>query len=107
MDHPLLDGNQFLILVGIVAGMLIVGWIAFFIVVFRKGDGVKDVLEGGGFLQNLTVIAAVIATGLLATIGVVKGELVIALYSAIVGFVLGTGGQSLKRRRTLERVQQT
>lgn len=87
---PLLDGVYFLYFVTTVCGMLALGWVWFFWVVKQNSEGVHQVLAGGAFLQNLTVIGIVVMVGVLSIGGVLTGELAATLLSGIVGYVLGT-----------------
>jgi len=97
VDQPLINGTQFLILIGVLCGMLILGWLMFFFVVLKNKENVRDLLTGSSFLQNLTVIGVVISTGLLAIVGVLKGELAATLLSGVVGYVLGSTARGLEK----------
>lgn len=102
MEQPFVSGSQFLILMGIVCGMLIVGWLMAFFVVLRNKEHVRDLLAGSSFLQNLTVIGVVITTGCLAIVGVLKGELAATLLSGVVGYVLGSQSRSGRERTRMQ-----
>ncbi len=90
MDKSLITGSEFIYLIMIICGMLLVSWLWFFSVVRKNGESVRDLLTGSSFLQSLTVIGVVITTGILAIVGVLKGELASTLLSGIVGYVLGS-----------------
>jgi hypothetical protein len=70
--------------------MLLSGWIWFWWVVMKKQESPSQILVQTAFLQNLTVIGVVCASGLLALVGVIKGELEATLLTGIVGYVLGS-----------------
>src|SRR6266545_2663955 len=90
MSPPSFDAGHFLYLVLIVAVMLLCGWLWFWWVVMKRGESPSQILFQTAFLQNLTVIGVVCASGLLAVLGVIKGELEATLLTGIVGYVLGS-----------------
>src|SRR5450759_4312363 len=85
-----IDAEHFLWIVAITAVMLLSGWIWFWWVVMRKEQLPSQILFQTAFLQNLTVIGVVCASGLLALIGVIKGDVEATLLTGIVGYVLGS-----------------
>ncbi len=97
MNNFMITGCQFLILMGVLCAMLILGWVMFFFVLIKNRENVRDLLTGSSFLQNLTVIGVVITTGLLALVGVLSGELAATLLSGVVGYVLGSSPRGSQR----------
>jgi hypothetical protein len=85
-----IDADHFLWIFMVTAGMLLSGWIWFWWVVMKKQESPSQILFESSFLQNLTVIGVVCTSGLLALIGVIKGDLEATLLTGIVGYVLGS-----------------
>jgi hypothetical protein len=54
--HPILEGIQFIYFCLIVAITSLIGWAVFFKVVSKKDGNVRELLSGGSFLENLTVV---------------------------------------------------
>lgn len=97
MEQPIISGNQFIYLMIIICGVLLIGWIWFFYVLKKNNENVRDVLVGSSFLQIFTIVLVVGATGILGITGILKGELVSTLLGSIVGYVLGTSRRQDKQ----------
>jgi hypothetical protein len=93
--------NTILYLASILASVLILGWLIFFIAAMRTKENVKSLIDGT-FLQNLTVILIVAAVSFLALIRILPGEIVGSVLSGIVGYVLG----SIKVRTEMSKQKQ-
>ena len=72
-----------------VSGVLILGWLIFFIAAMRTRENIKSLIDGT-FLQNLTVILVVVAASFLALLKVLSGEVAGSILSGVVGYVLGS-----------------
>ncbi len=68
---------------------LTLAWSVTFWILRNKDKQIKALLLGGNALRLLTVILVVCATSILAVIGVLS-EAVCAIFSGIVGYVLGS-----------------
>jgi hypothetical protein len=86
----------FYILIGgtIMAVATVIAWLSGARVIKAKNESIKELIEKTTFLQNVTVFAVVSSCTLLGLAGIIKGELVGAILSGIVGYVLG----SIKKR---------
>lgn len=80
----------------IVAFTTLGGWAVVFNVIQKKSETLGQLIAGGSFVQNLTVVGVVIATTSLGALGAMKGELCATVFSGIVGYVLG----SMKARKS-------
>jgi Ca2+/Na+ antiporter len=85
-----IDPLYFLIGGSIVAVGLVIGWVWFWWVFKTKNESVKEFVTDVSFLQIMTVVLVVVATAFLTLAGTIKGELAGAIYSGIVGYVLGS-----------------
>jgi hypothetical protein len=77
------------VVVAAVLAMTVLGTVALF---KAGGEAIKPVAEliiRGDGLRMLTVIFIIGATTLLASIGLIKGESAVAVFSGVAGFVLG------------------
>jgi len=81
-------------------GALVIGWVVAFATLRDKSDVMHGLLMEGNLLRLLTVVFVVLCTTLLAIMGKLN-EAVAAIFSGIVGYVLGT-----LRQRTLSNERQ-
>ena len=83
-----LDGDQFLILCGIVGGAILLAWLSFLLVLRGHPETLRAVLMGGFVLRLVTISFIVGSASVLAAVRLATPE-VYTILSGIAGFVLG------------------
>ena len=64
-------------------------WLVFWIVIWRRGENVGEILASPGFFGTVAVMGVIAATVVLSLAGRLEGNITGAILSGIVGYVLG------------------
>lgn len=89
-----LPASDIMILCVLATVALVIMWLIFWWIAFKRNESVTDIVTGAGFFRVVAVMGVVAATAVLALDGRLESNLTAAILSGIVGYVLGSTARS-------------